>query len=236
MAPWGSSAAAQPAQPEAGRATGGWVVTTVAAQLRSRQALEARLLQRAERGPSGERADALLLVSGSHPLRDVLAPAGLLPDALHSLRAAAAMRTAGQLPLSLSLWAVANPLTEGAPFAAAKVDNGAEVIVTQPPLVWPLFEAWLDEMNTRGLTRGAEGNGCGPAFCQQYTADLIAKVLALPGVAGLHLMPVTKRGRAMAQLLTRDGAFCVSQPHGAQKADSLRDDRSREAHEQLDIA
>ena len=93
-------------------------------QLRSRAALEARLLQRAGCSPSGEltgaAADALLLVSGSHPLRDVLAPTGVLPGALQLLRTAAALRAAGRLPRSLSLWAVANPLVEDAARAAAK--------------------------------------------------------------------------------------------------------------------
>ena len=31
-----------------------------------------------------------------------------------------------------------------------QVECGAEVIVTQPPLVWPLFEAWLDALNRYG--------------------------------------------------------------------------------------
>ena len=98
-------------------------------QLRSRAALEAHLLQRAGCSPgdarAGAAADALLLVSGSHPLRDLLAPMGLLPGALLSLRAAAALRAAGRLPPSLSLWAVANPLTEDAARSAAKASSCA---------------------------------------------------------------------------------------------------------------
>lgn len=96
------------------------------AQLRSRSALEARLLQRAGRRAEGGRAagvaaaDALLLVSGSHPLRDLAAPARLAAGALDALRAAAALRAAGRLPRALSLWAVANPLTERAARVAAK--------------------------------------------------------------------------------------------------------------------
>lgn len=33
------------------------------------------------------------------------------------------------------------------------------------------------------------------------------QVLALPGVAGFHVMPVTKRGRSMAHALVREHAF-----------------------------
>jgi len=101
------------------------------AQLRSRSALEARLLQRAGRRADGGRAagvaaaDALLLVSGSHPLRDLAAPARLAAGALEALRAAAALRAAGRLPRALSLWAVANPLTERAARTAAKARTPA---------------------------------------------------------------------------------------------------------------
>ena len=111
------------------------LITRPPAQLRSHAALEARLLQRAGRCANGEQlagavtADALLLVSGSHPVRDLLAPTGLLPDALYALRKAVALRAAGRLPSALSLWAVANPLTESAARSAAKVTHAWFVVV-----------------------------------------------------------------------------------------------------------
>ena len=110
------------------------LITGPPAQLRSHAALEARLLQRAGRCANGEQlagavTDALLLVSGSHPVRDLLAPTGLLPDALYALRTAVALRASGRLPKALSLWAVANPLTENAARSAAKVTHAWFVVV-----------------------------------------------------------------------------------------------------------
>lgn len=50
----------------------------------------------------------------------------------------------GLLPEGLAFWAVANPLTEageaGVDRLRRKVQLGAEVILTQPPLAWQPFE------------------------------------------------------------------------------------------------
>lgn len=50
----------------------------------------------------------------------------------------------GHLPKRLALWVVANPMLEadeaGVERVRKKVELGAEVIVTQPPLVWESFE------------------------------------------------------------------------------------------------
>lgn len=50
----------------------------------------------------------------------------------------------GLLPKGLALWAVANPVTDaneaGVKRVRKKVDLGADVIITQPPLVWEPFE------------------------------------------------------------------------------------------------
>lgn len=50
----------------------------------------------------------------------------------------------GHLPAAISFWAVANPLTEadegGVDRVRRKVQLGAEVILTQPPLAWAPFE------------------------------------------------------------------------------------------------
>lgn len=50
----------------------------------------------------------------------------------------------GHLPKRLAFWAVANPMVEadeeGVERVRKKVELGAEVIVTQPPLVWEFFE------------------------------------------------------------------------------------------------
>jgi len=52
-------------------------------------------------------------------------PRSLAAGALEALRAAAALRAAGRLPRALSLWAVANPLTERAARTAAKARTPA---------------------------------------------------------------------------------------------------------------
>jgi hypothetical protein len=150
-----------------------WRVTTVAAQLRSPDEVERRLLAAGAAG-----ADALLLLSGSHPLRSIpplaAAVAGARVDSLDLLRTARRLRdadgdlmmmggsggsgggssstTSSRLPSTLALWAVANPVTErDASRSAAKVAAGAEALLTQPPLDWAAFERWLADARRRGL-------------------------------------------------------------------------------------
>ncbi len=51
----------------------------------------------------------------------------------------------------------------------------------------------------------------GPAavqsFVHKYTSELIDRVLQLPGVAGLHIMPVSRQGRDLAYQLAKDGCL-----------------------------
>lgn len=73
------------------------------------------------------------------------------------LRTAAQLRGAGAIPAATSLWAVANPVTErDAGRTAAKIEAGAEVILTQPPLDWPAFEKWWDDVRRRELHTAAK--------------------------------------------------------------------------------
>jgi hypothetical protein len=89
-------------------------------QLRGREGLRRRLLLRAGRQADGcavagvRAADALLLVSGSHPLRRPLAWSGVLQDSVDALHLAGSLRHQGLLPAQTSLWAVANPLVDAA--------------------------------------------------------------------------------------------------------------------------
>ena len=50
-----------------------------------------------------------------------------------------------------------------------QVECGAEVIVTQPPLVWPLFETWLDALNRCGLAHRV-AQGAPPLLCLRIFA------------------------------------------------------------------
>jgi hypothetical protein len=71
--------------------------------------------------PSGKRmavsehrphADALLLVSGSHPVRTLPLLQQFLPGSVAMLRQASQLKQRGVLPQQLALWAVANPVME----------------------------------------------------------------------------------------------------------------------------
>ena len=87
-------------------------------QLRQREGLRQRILLRAGMRMDGSPAegiapaDALLLVSGSHPVRGALSWTGLLQDSTSALQAAAALRARGLLPQRTALWAVANPFRD----------------------------------------------------------------------------------------------------------------------------
>lgn len=98
----------------------GWhlsgLVGAPAAQLRGQEELRRRLLLRGGYGDDGRLlagvapADALLLVSGSHPARRLLRWSGLLHNSVDALSIAGALRQQGLL--RASLWAVANPLLD----------------------------------------------------------------------------------------------------------------------------
>ena len=62
--------------------------------------------------PGVTRADALLLVSGSHPFRSALSWTGMLQDSTAALLAALRLQQEGLLPADTALWAVANPLAD----------------------------------------------------------------------------------------------------------------------------
>lgn len=60
----------------------------------------------------GVPSDALLLVSGSHPVRQLPMASQLLPGSVKMLQRGQQLKAAGVLPQQLELWAVANPVTE----------------------------------------------------------------------------------------------------------------------------
>jgi 5,10-methylenetetrahydrofolate reductase len=81
----------------------------------------------------------------------------VLPSSITMLQTAAGLRAAGAIPGSTSLWAVANPVTEpDASRTEAKVEAGAEVVLTQPPLDWGAFERWWADAERRGLPGAAK--------------------------------------------------------------------------------
>jgi hypothetical protein len=116
-----------------------WTVRTVAAQCRSLPALRS-LMQSA--CSTEDSANALLLLSGSHPARQLPFLAPWLQDSFSLLREASRMRDHGELPSNLGLWAVENPVNPPERLWR-KAECGAEVVLTQPPFLRDRGEAWF---------------------------------------------------------------------------------------------
>lgn len=96
-------------------------IATVGAQLRSLEDTAEAMCWAAGVTPVGRKltvddsrphAEALLLVSGSHPVRQLPMASQLLPGSLKMLQRGAQLKKQGVLPAQLELWAVANPVME----------------------------------------------------------------------------------------------------------------------------
>ncbi|CAG9460070.1 unnamed protein product [Pedinophyceae sp. YPF-701] len=134
----------------------GTLVRTVACQSRTRDELRSCLLQAAGAAEAGtQAAGALLILSGSDPGR--LLPSFLVQktSSPQLLAMAAEMRTRGELPATLQLWAVANPMRDDPKSLLPKLDAGAEVILTQPALDRDRFARWLSGARDLGATERA---------------------------------------------------------------------------------
>lgn len=68
------------------------------------------------------------------------------------------MRQQGQLPASLSLWAVENPMLAPVSRLAQKMDAGAEVVLTQPPLLWDRAQRWAEEADRQQLSSSVKAS------------------------------------------------------------------------------
>lgn len=96
-------------------------IATVGAQLRSSEDTAEAMCWAAGVTASGcklpeedhrPHADALLLVSGSHPVRQLPMASQLLTGSVGMLQRGTQLKQQGVLPPQLELWAVANPVTE----------------------------------------------------------------------------------------------------------------------------
>eukprot|EP00884_Botryococcus_braunii_P021135 jgi/Botrbrau1/7705/Bobra.0159s0140.2 len=134
-----------------------WVVRSVGIQsyldVRKRLVAAAGLDSNGDPLQAVRGANALLLVSGSHPVRQILQPLRLVGSSVDVLKMATAMRQQGDLPPSISLWATENPLVNDPSSLGAKVEAGAEVIITQPPFLWSKFEDWMTRINKMELNK-----------------------------------------------------------------------------------
>lgn len=118
-------------------------VATVGAQLRGLTDITQAMCLAAGVSPDGSRlaeqhhtphADALLLLSGSHPVRQLPLMRQVLPGSVQMLQQAVQLKQQGVLPQQLELWAVANPVIEqDASYTEQKVGEGwmTEGSVTQ---------------------------------------------------------------------------------------------------------
>uniref|UniRef100_A0A061R353 Uncharacterized protein n=1 Tax=Tetraselmis sp. GSL018 TaxID=582737 RepID=A0A061R353_9CHLO len=232
-----------------------WLVRTVGVQCRSRRELGEHILRQAFGNDDGDAdqigaANALLCVSGSHPVRQLSIMGRLLPSSLDTLAMAGEMKARGNLPGSLRLWAVENPLLEyDAQRLRRKIEAGAEVVVTQPPLDWDSFQRWADDADRLGLLeqcqlvvglpmlssagnlafwlqlcgahsapwaqsvlkRWSDEESKGAESFQEWrlqqTVELMQRIGSLPGAAGVHVMPLTKRAREDALAVIESGAI-----------------------------
>ena len=134
-------------------------------------------------------------------------------------------------PPRLLVGAAASPGLTGVDNLAAKIDAGASFVQTQIVLDADAFEVWLAAMHEAGLTaraavlpgiavpssglmcermaglgakvaagiaeRAERGEGL------QLACEIVERVVALPGVAGVHLMPLGAEPAAMRELAAR---------------------------------
>eukprot|EP00798_Chlamydomonas_sp_ICE-L_P023872 gene23872-9442_t len=137
-------------------------VLTVGANLKSLDFLRERIIRRACDGTSGSTAAspdeqhpppvALLMVSGTHPVRQIPGVSLMLRSSLDTLKLASELKLRGDIPSTTQLWAVANPnIEKDASLLEKKVAAGATTILTQPPFDMEACEKWTADAKRRGL-------------------------------------------------------------------------------------
>lgn len=220
---------------ETGRLSTSVIVRTVAAQCLDAPSITRKIETAGNlfRGSSSVRG-ALLCVSGGDEARS--SSRKKLLDCRFSLDQASRLRARGEIPESIDLWAVANPMTDSVDSFCRKVDAGARCFLTQPPffpgqsLAWfegvaatdqargvdilvgvPMItstrnlEFWLDlcgvsyggEEARRIKASVAEVGSSGSTYIEWNATFIRETALQMPGVTGVHVMPVTASGLSM---------------------------------------
>ena len=243
----------------------GLIIRTVAAQCLDAERI-ARKIERSGnlfRGSKGVRGALLCVSGGDRGRRSGKVGSSELKDSRFIIEAAASMRSRGEIPAHVDLWAVANPMTDSVDSFKCKVDAGARCFLTQPPFLAGRSKSWFEQV--AGTEQARDGNVdvlvgvpiitstknlafwfdlCGlsestdlsqmlASFPDQapeaagsprpsgpsntpissdrmdalidWNASFIRDVASrMPGVAGLHVMPVTLSGlRMMNQVMQR---------------------------------
>mmetsp|Transcript_28064 Transcript_28064/g.51815 ORF Transcript_28064/g.51815 Transcript_28064/m.51815 type:complete len:410 (-) Transcript_28064:387-1616(-) len=136
-------------------ANGAKKVVAMPAQLRSLREIESRILELTSSPSfetSGQPADVLLCVSGTHPIRTLPLVSRCLEDSISVLKAVHRLKRKGLIPSQTETWVVANPNCElDASRLERKIEAGAKAVVTQPPFNYRNFERWLHDADRRGL-------------------------------------------------------------------------------------
>ena len=101
-----------------------------------------------------------------------------LQDSFDLLLLASAMREEGYLPASVSLWAVENPMLAPVERLRQKVDAGAEVVVTQPPLLLDRVQRWAEEADRQLLSRHVKVCTCPPQRRLWWCAACVLAAMA----------------------------------------------------------
>lgn len=232
-------------------ARGGLIVRTVAAQSLDAERITRKIEVAGNlfRGSEGVRG-ALLCVSGGD--RGRKSRKSELKDSQFILEKATSMRSRGEIPSHVDLWAVANPMQDSVDSFRWKVDAGARCFLTQPPFLAGRSQAWFEQVG--GTEQARDGNIgmlvgipiitsgknlafwfdlCGvsdlaetkplltsfpgEAFTDpgagsenldaviEWNVSFIRDVASrMPGVMGMHVMPVTASGlRMMRQVMER---------------------------------
>lgn len=228
------------------------IIRTVAAQCLDGERIS-RKIERAGnlfRDSEGVRG-ALLCVSGGDRGRQ--AGTSDLKDSRFILERATSMRSCGEIPAHVDIWAVANPMTDSIDSFRWKVDAGARCFLTQPPFLAGRSRAWFEQVGETeqardgdidvlvgvpmitstknlafwfdlcGVSDGTElkellasfpgqavkahgTQGASNAFNASDSADAVIEWNAsfirdvaskMPGVTGMHVMPVTASGLQM---------------------------------------
>lgn len=126
-----------------------WVARTIAAQCLDKNHINEKILRSGNLFRASTQKNvrgAFLCVSGADPSRMLPFVKETVKDGIYILNQARYMRQQGDIPESVALWSVGNPMTDPVSSVHRKVDAGAQVILTQPPFFQYASESWFQSL------------------------------------------------------------------------------------------